>query len=170
MTMLERVIDSGSLDRLRKLLLQNILTSDAKINAKVLNTFVKALATHCHCLKTLDLSQNNLGVHGASILGRVMSDHMKLNPDRKGWLSELKLNKTNLGDEGLRILIENIDSYNAIHATGIACLVNAICSGKITLQSMDHHVELWLDDNPIGLEGVPAIGRLLSQSHVDWFG
>ena len=179
MIMLERIIDSSSLDGLRKLLLQNVLTSDAKANAKVLDTFVKALATHCHCLKILGLSQNNLGVHGTSILGRVMYDHIKLNPDQQGWLSELKLN---LGD-GLRILIENIGSYcfinviylrdNAIHATGIACLVNAICSGKITLQSMDHRVELWLDDNPIGLEGVPAVARLLSnngQSEVDAIG
>ena len=147
----------------------------------MLDTFVKALANHCHCLKALDLSQNNLGVHGTSTLGRVKSDYMKLNPDQQGWLCELKLNKTNLGDEGLRILIENIESYcfnviylrdNCIHATGIACLVNTICSGKIILQSMDHRVELWFDDNPIGLEGVSAIGRLLSndQSQVDAIG
>ena len=60
-------IDSGSLAGLRKLILQNVLTSDANVNATVLDTFVKALATHCHCLKTLDLSQNNLGVATWSI-------------------------------------------------------------------------------------------------------
>ena len=111
-----------------------------------------------------------------------MSEHMKLNPDLQGWVSELK---TNLGDEGLHIFIRNVKSYcfiiiinviylrdNAIHATGIACLVNAICSGRITLQSMDHRVEVWLDDNPVGLEGVPTIDRLLSngQSQVDAIG
>ena len=30
------------------------------------------------------------------------------------------------------------------------------------MQSLNHRIELWLDDNPIGLEGTPAIGRLLS--------
>ena len=29
-------------------------------------------------------------------------------------------------------------------------------------ENLDHRVELWLDDNPIGLEGSPAVGRLLS--------
>ena len=73
--MLESVINSDCLTELKKLLLQNVLTTDAKINATVLDTFMKAISNHCHCLKTLDLSQNNLGAPGASILGRVMSEH-----------------------------------------------------------------------------------------------
>ena len=63
---------------------------------------------------------------------------MKLNSEQQGWLSELKLNRTNLRDEGLCTLIENIEgSYiiylrgNDIHAPGVVCLVNAICSGRI---------------------------------------
>ena len=173
MKVLESVINSDCLTELKKLLLQNVLTTDAKINATVIDTFMKAISNHCHCLKTQDLSQNNLGVPGASILGRVLSEHMKLNSEQQGWLSELKLNRTNLRDEGLCTLVENIEgSYcfnkiylrgNDIHAPGVVCLVNAICSGRITMEeNLDHRVELWLDDNPIGLEGTPAIGRLLS--------
>ena len=171
MEVLQTAIASDSLAGLRKLLLQNTLTTDAETNATGLETVVKALSIHCHHLQKLDLSQNNLGVPGASILGRIMSEHMKLNPEQQGWLSELKLNQINLGDEGLHTLVKNLDNFcfniiylrgNDIHASGITCLVDAICSGNITLQSLHHRVELWLDDNPIGLDGIPAIGRLLS--------
>ena len=54
-------------------------------------------------------------------------------------------------------------SYNGIHATGIASLADAVCSGKVVI--IGEYVELDLVDNPLGLEGTLAVGKMLSSSH-----
>ena len=57
--------------KLRHLDLSGSLTSDADANAAWLTTFAEALSAHCPCLESLDLSNNNLGVPGASALSRI---------------------------------------------------------------------------------------------------
>ena len=140
-------------------------------------TFLEALSAHCPNLTTIDLSQNNLGVPGATALAQVISraqdqsqcdDELELQSEFR-----LYLNQTNLGDKGLCAFIENVDIVchieiltlvdNGIHATGISCLADAVCSGKIVLDYNDAY-GLLLSDNPLGLEGTVAISRMLSSN------
>ena len=53
-------------------------------------------------------------------------------------------------------------SDNAIHAAGVSCLADAVCSGKILMSDFS---EVKLDGNPLGLEGCVAVRRMLSSSH-----
>ena len=176
---LESAVFDDQLSQLEWLYLDGSLTSDADTNAEWLTTFAEALYPH---LNTLDLSRNNLGVPGATALARVISRLQHQSQSDVGmihrfmtqpsFLSKIHLNQTNLGDEGLCAFIENIDcvchlaelelNNNGIHATGVSCLADAVCSGKIVL---DDESELYLRDNPLGLEGTAAIGRMLGSNH-----
>ena len=148
-----------------------------KLSVKSCQTiFVEALST-CPHLETLSLSENNLGVPGASALARVISKlhHHSQSNDRLnvGFLSRMYLHKTNLGDNGLCAFVESLEcvqyfdllwlSGNSIHATGIVSLADAVCSGKVVIMGEDS--ELDLSDNPLGLEGTLAVGRMLSSSY-----
>ena len=84
-------------------------------------------------------------------------------------LTSVILNKTNLGDNGLTILVESLKvisdlrlADNDIHASGISCLADAVCSGKLKKVMLG---KLDLSDNPLGLDGTVAVGRMLSSSH-----
>ena len=178
---LESAVLDDQLSQLKWLYLKGSLTSDADTNAAWLTTFVEALSAHCPNLDRLYLSRNNLGVPGATALARVISRLQHQSQSDVGmihgfmtqpsFVSEIDLNQTNLGDEGLCAFIENIDGAchieelklkdNGIHATGVSCLANAVCSGKIVLKLS----KLDLSDNPLGLEGTVAIGRMLSSNH-----
>ena len=136
-------------------------------------TFVKYLPSPY--LRTIDLSQNNLGVPGATALSHVISrllqyqlqcdDEMELQSEF--WLY---LNQTNLGEKGLCAFIENLDGVchlnclslqdNGINVTGVSYLADAVCSENIVLK-----YELDISDNPLGLEGTVHIGRMLSSNH-----
>ena len=175
---LESAVLDDQLSQLEYLILNASLTSDADTNA----TFIEALSAHCPHLKYLDLSRNNLGVPGATAFARVISRLQHQSQSDVGmihifmtqpsFLPEICLNQTNLGDKGLCAFIENIDGVchleelelkdNGIHATGVSCLADAVCSGKIVL---DDGSTLDLSDNPLGLEGTVAIGRMLSSNH-----
>ena len=142
--------------------LEGSLTSDADTNTNT--KLLATLSDHCPNLIILDLSNNNLGVTGASALAKLynISD-------------QLWLNKTNLGDKGLSIVVERskvISSLgladNDIHASGVSYLADAVCSGELKLVSQIHclnYSNLNLSGNPLGLEGTIAIGRMLSSSH-----
>ena len=172
---LENVVRGNLLCKLWSLDLAGSLTSDADTNAAWLTTFVKALSTHCPHLEKLDLSENSLGVPGASALARVISKlhHHSQSKDRLNvrFLSYMYLYKTFLGDKGLCAFVESLEcihhfnglrlSDNGIHATGIASLADAVCSGKVVMGDG----ELNLSGNPLGLEGTLAVGRMLSSSH-----
>ena len=182
---LESAVLDDQLSKVVHLHLDGSLTSDADTNA----TFVEAFSAHCPHLQTLVLSQNNLGVPGATALARVISrlQHQSQSDVRMihgfmtqpSFLFRIRLNQTNLGDEGLCAFSENIDGVchleelklkdNGIHATGVSCLADAVCSGKIVqgsiVSELDYEIELDLSDNPLGLEGTVAIGRMLSSNH-----
>ena len=174
---LEDIVRDNLLSNLMNLYLAGSLTSNADTNAAWLTTFVEALSTHCPYLGTLDLSENNLGVPGASALARIISKlhHHSQSNDRLNvnLFTRVFLGETNLGDKGLCAFVESLEcvhhfdelhlSDNGIHATGIASLAGAVCSGKVVLRvSM---CPLILSDNPLGLEGTLAVGRMLSSSH-----
>ena len=176
---LENLVCGGVLSISNQLDLSGSLTDDADTNASWLTTFGEALSAHFAFLKTLDLSNNNLGNPGATALARVVTrlQHpstkdgkliiLSLTP-----LTEVHLNQTNLGDKGLCTFVDSLDGVclfktlslkdNDIHATGVSCLANAICTGKIVLEGT--LAKLNLCDNLLGLEGALAVGRMLSSS------
>ena len=148
---LESAVCGDVFAKLNNLDLSGSLTGDADTNAKWLAT----LSGHCPNLKSLHLSDNNLGVPGASALAKL---HVS---DR------LYLNKTNLGDKGLTVLLKSLKvisnlhlADDDIHASGVSCLADAVCSGELKI-----NCTLYLSGNPLGLEGTKAIGRMLSSSH-----
>ena len=147
---LESAVHGDVLAKLEYLNLEGSLTSDADTNAKWLAT----LSRHCPNLKHLDLSNNNLGVPGASALAKLhVSD-------------ELNLSKTKFGDKSLTIFVKSLRvrilnlEDNDIHASGISCLADAAEKfwGALDLRG-----------NPLGLEGTIAVGRMLSSSHHSFF-
>ena len=163
---LANAIRGNPFSRLKILSLGGCLTSDADSNGKWLTTFMDDLSTCCPHLTSLYLSQNNLGVAGASAVARGLS---KL-PNHSVRF-RLSLDETNLGDDGLKVFVNNIKhvcnfkllrlSGNDIHATGVSYLADAVCSGKIVV--CDNFVSL--SNNPLGLEGVTAVGGILCSDH-----
>ena len=191
MQALEDAVCIGSLPGLKLLNLAGSLTSDADVNGALLATSLDAIVSYRPNLSHLDLSRNNLGVPGASALARVLCQCKKGSVQQEldsllliidagstksvcnNSIKEIHIDETNLGDEGLIVFVEcschiGVSEWslkgNSIHTTGISCLANAVCAGKIVLS--DTIVSsLYLDDNPLGLEGTAAVGRMLFSSH-----
>ena len=163
---LERAVRGDLLANLEVLVLWGSLTSEADTNATWLTTFVDALIAHCPLLRSVDLSKNNLGVPGALVISKMF----ELNDYNRLILTDIYLDNTSLGDEGLITLIRNLDvieclsfDTNDIHASGISHLADAVCSGKLKFMSI--FSSLYLNDNPLGLESTTEVGRMLSSSH-----
>ena len=154
---LEDTVCYDILRNLRQLNLQKSLelTNDADINGALLTTFTKALSEHSPMLKSLDLSQNNLSVPGASAISRG-SIYIKQ--------GVLNLNNTMLSDAGLNILVEKFDEECHVHSVNLVS--NNIHGSDISLliDNLKQCRDINLSDNPLGLEGVLAIGRLISDS------
>ena len=168
----EHLVCDSVLSNLDQLDLIGSLTDDADTNASWLTTFGEALSAHCPHLRRLDLSNNNLGNPGATALARVVTRlqyHTTKDSKLRLPLTYVHLNQTNLGDKGLCTFVDSLDGVchfetlslegNDIHATGVSCLANAICTGKIVLEASS---ALVLRDNLLGLEGALAVGRMLS--------
>ena len=161
---LQNAVHDGSFPHLEYLDLEGSLTCDTVANA----AFIEALSAHCPRLWLLDLTQNNLGVPGAAALAKVISMIQHQSQSDGG---VILLSKTNIGDKGLSAFIENLDGIchfnflklndNGISVTGISCLADALCSGKVVGDCLS---ELNLKDNPLGLEGTVAIGRIFSSN------
>ena len=178
MQALEEAVCSGCLHELKKLNLARSLTNDADVNGALLATSLGAIMSCNLYLTSLDLSGNNLGVPGASALARVLCqrerDYTSLESGSSSAesisIQEIHLDETNLGDEGVVAFVECSSHItvsdlslngNGIHATGISYLADGVCAGKIVLNL---NGLLSLDDNPLGLEGVAALGRMLSNT------
>ena len=180
---LEGAVCDGSLANLQELYLDGSLTSDADTNGKLLATFVEALLVHCPCLALLDLSQNNLGVPGASAFARGISQDKSHGSVTAGILHSMQICKINyilLSKTKLDLTAfvkslvgpchfwKLVLNDNDVRATGVSCLADGICSGKIVIErSMS---EIYLHGNPLGLEGTVAIGRMISSSHCQLWG
>jgi hypothetical protein len=200
---LEDAVSGGSLANLQELYLQGCLTNDADINGALLATSMKVLLSHCHRLRHLDLSQNNLGLPGASALAIVISQCQKLTGAHSHSLGDgvpnfvlsdfieycqyswsVNMNETNLGDSGVCAFVESLESPclfaclqladNGIHATGVSCLANGVCSGKVVIQGESISTLRVLDkglklhDNPLGLESAVAINRMFNSSNYQY--
>ena len=161
---LKTAIESGSLPKLMILDLKNCFTRNTPSNIDPeFSNFLRALSAHYQFLFRLDLSQNNLR---AIELAKVRSQHIAL-LSRYQWC-QVTLTSTSLDDETLRSFTETLQCYsiwcfgdlqlgdNDIHATGLGCLVDAIDKGNISVTNLD------FENNPLGLNGVTEIGKLLS--------
>ena len=156
---------ANKLVNLKFLSLAGSLTDNQDTNAEL----ILALGSgHCHSLRDLDLSRNILGEPGGKALGRVLP-HLH---------SEvfLRLNETMLGDEGISAFSQNLQGTcklgslyleNNDICLGISCLAESVCAGKILLSNMS---ALMLTNNPLGLEGVIAVVKILNacSDHFLW--
>lgn len=158
----------GSFGNLNSLYLNGSLSKDADFNAAWLVAFLETY--RCRKPFYLDISQNNLSVPGASVLGRVINELHPWSGSNIFAQKMLNLSDTKLGDEGLFAFIDSVNkpcnltelvlTSNDIHAVGIFYLADAIGhSGNIKKLN-----EIYLSKNPLGIEGAIASGRLLSGS------
>lgn len=165
MQQLENAICGGKLVNLKQLDIIHSLTSDADINGALLATLMEAILSHCPHFNNLDVSDNNLGVPGATAVGRSVS---QLTRNKTG--SILCMNEASLGDEGLIAFIKSLqgpchlDQFqikkNDIHGTGISHLVNSMSSRTIMMESVTS--QFFLDDNPLGLDGTVEVAKMLN--------
>ena len=156
LTMFRDALCCIQLTSLTELHLKGSLSSDADTNAE----FIIALG-HCHNLKVLNLSGNNLHVPGGRALG-------KLIPQLS--LKELNVSNAVLGDEGMAALTQCLHGTchvgelylmdNNIQADGISCLADSICAGRIVIESTLH-----LRNNLLCLEGAVALVELISSKY-----
>ena len=149
MQVLDKAVNDYLLVNLKDLDLSGCLTNDADTNSAALDTFLKSAAYNCPHLHSLNLSDNSLGVPGASALAAAISSYFNVHTSMPYdfndfqsslWLSSIDFNNTNLGDEGLIAFIEELDcpyhfdnlwlSNNGIHATGLKCLADMILSNS----------------------------------------
>ena len=180
---LENVVSAGWLANLDDLKLSGCLTDDADINASALETFLKSLSAHCPHLDKLDLSDNDLGVPGASALAVAISQHNTHCYERKSlWLKTINLNNFKLGDEGLNVFFEKLESphlfdslsikNNNISATGLTYLA-AWLEERLEWYDRDDdyhlyycdYLELAIGGNPLGCEGIITVAKILGSCY-----
>ena len=190
---LENTVGAGWMANLKNLNLSGCLTNDADTNATALVSLLKSLSAHCPYLDGLDLSDNNLGVPGASGLAVAISQHNNFTlPHYRRqslWLTSINLNNTKLGDDGLCAFIVQLESpycfsnlflqNNSIHPTGLKCLAGMVHTRPASeadwnsLYPLLFCYDLDLRDNPIGIEGIITVGEVLGnceQHRVDLSG
>ena len=163
---LENAVHNNVLNKLERLYLEGTFTHDADINGAILSSLAEALLAHSPNLSRLNLSHNNLGVPGASALARAIS-HQVIVYKHDCRRNELNLSQTMLGDIGLKVLLENLEGAcyfnilrvkdNNVHGSGILCLPDGL-SLINDLENLD------FDNNPLGLEGVIAVSKMISKS------
>ena len=170
---LQNAVLTGSLVLLRNINLRASLTNDIDKNGILLNVL-----SCCINLSTINVSQNNLSVPGASAIGRILSNAQlyltSIYPHSHILqLFDLNLTETQLGDEGLFAFVKHLHCQihfshlelkgNGIQAGGISCLADAIHSSTIVvLVPPFQQGSLHLGDNPVGIEGAKVIGNILS--------
>ena len=143
--LLVSAVCTGSLVKLERLCLSSALTNNTDvIDATILPTLLPALATHCPHLCDLDLSENNIGVPGASAVGEAF---VQLVTNRIEEL-ELNLSKTKLDSEAAKAFSDKVLS-------SLEDASNPLSSG----------INLCVDNNPLGHSGLSAIFKMLSNEN-----
>ena len=156
---LETAVQAGVLVNLRRLYLSNTLIDDADINGALLATLLSSITSHCPQLRALDLSRNNLGVPGASALGKWFTS----NRNMLG-LDENTSNTTDTATFSVSAVPHNPYSYTQLE-TVLHIFLNlsnaninaeAVASLNISSKSSCNCV-LNLSKNPLGYDGLLAI-------------
>lgn len=172
--MLGDAVKRGSFNKLVELILKNCLTENANTNATILDSLFETLLSVCSPTREINISQNNLSVPGALVIAKFESQLDKISHmdvyKHHIWRNKLKLKECNFNDESLCTFIKTLEcsqtifhtlclSANNIHSTGIQCLANAVCSGRVLIQGF--WSQLCLQDNQLGLIGTAAICKML---------
>ena len=164
---LESVISAGNLSSLYELHLQACLPLDAEMSSVILVTLMEAISTHCPNIDLLDLSRNKLSKLEALTISKSLAQFVQHKGSRTKSAS-LHLNETDLGDDGLMSFVLNLTSpctsalklkKNNIHGHGASFLAGSDIE-KLGITQLD------LEDNPLGLEGVIAIGKMLGNEEL----
>ena len=165
------VMSNGHL-MLNALVLAGSLTDNEHTNAEWLHSFEQSLSKSILRSGELSLSRNRLGILGAKVLGKIIPQSFSIPRDMAtpGRCFYLELSESMLGDEGVAAFTESIAgvcvfslldlSSNNIHAAGLKHLASGIHQRRIGLV---HH--LHLVNNPLRLEGVLALYKMLQYEH-----
>ena len=138
---LEHTICSGAFISLEYLSVRGCLTDDADTNATLLISLSASLSFHCPIMSRLDVSENNLGLPGTRALGTVVSQLSQHENDSE-------------------ILLQFAD-------TNFHCRPSFYNIQNISFTCYKYQsVSIDLSDNPIGLNGVIAIGHMISKNQI----
>ena len=154
---LRDIICGGVLANLRKLHLQESLSNDESTDKE----FVECLS-NCPLLMEVNFSDNNL------------TSSIMMTLARGSQIQSIIISESRLGDHGLLSFMKCLNSQyyinkldvqgNDIHGGTVSCLADCIDSGRIVaLGALDSC--FCFDDNPLGLEGTIAVGRMLCSTH-----
>ena len=135
---LEAVINTGILRNLQILNLSNSL-----LNGELLITLLPLIACNCPGLNDLDLSKNNIGVPGASVLGEAFP--LLINSRN---VFQLDLSENNLDSMAMTVFTEKVIAISKLKSVSIS-------------QSTKCDIHLSLNKNPLRYEDLLGIFRIL---------
>lgn len=160
---LTNVIRMNALASLIELQLKNCLIRDANVWVSLFHT----LSDCCSHLKKLDISENH--IMDSKLAGESLGRLLQANKN----LCELYVNEINLGDEGVKALIDVLTSDPAIHLSVLSMKNNSIsCDGIILLAKsvqaslLSVSNSLLLDSNPIQLKGLVDLCAVLNSKSI----
>ena len=146
---LERAVVSGILVNLKYLSLSNTLTGDADVNGALITTCLRPITSHCPHLRTLVLSENNLGVPAACALGEALP---LLTND-----IELYLNNTMLDSEAIIAFTDCVKNSVPISKKSFIELKGSLSQSDCSCSSSSGNLRwLFLSGNNIDDDGVAA--------------
>ena len=149
-----------------KLQVKRLLLSDNKLTDDTVSYLFKHASDAFQYLTFIHLHDNKIGYESFKSLTTALAK----SSSNGCTLSHFVLSSSNVGDKGLCVFVDNLEGEcrverlylydNGIHATGVSCLADAVCSGKIVIKD-----SLYLSYNGLGLEGALAVCRMLSNNH-----
>ena len=155
---LQNAMTEGTFSKLTDLQIKNCCLN----NSEACVSLFQVLPDHCASLKQLDISENDIDnptLIGES-LGKLIQTHKNL--------SELYVNETRFGDEGIKALTNFLSSAdneahinvlslkeNGIHSEGALLLVQCIKSSHLFVNDC-----LYMDGNSIGLKGGVSLASI----------
>ncbi len=139
--MLEIAVKEGALCSLETLYLSKALTNNPTENGLLLTTLLPSIAYHCSNLKSLDLSNNRIGVSAANILGETFVYFTSNTED-----FELDLSATELNTEAV---------------TGFCSCVMSAPRREPHTRTQCGTIEINFSNNPVGNHGLSALFQVL---------
>ena len=137
---LERSICNGVLSNLTHLSLRGTFTTDADTNAALLISLSTSLSLFCPVLTKLDVSENDFGVAGVRAINTVISQ------------------LTQHENDSFSIFFLDLTNTKFFHGSSFNFIQKDVSPD---IQKKRQAVDLDLSDNPIGLESVIALGKIL---------
>ena len=126
---------------LKALSLRGSLNDNADTNAILLTSLAESLSDYCPQLEKLDISENNLGIPGARALNTILAQ-----------LTQCKFK------DFYHLIVTNV----MFCCNALIALANCLEEAEFTRRAI--HIDL--SDNPIGLDGVAAVKRIISCNQV----